>query len=113
MQAINQARVSRFLLKPCPAQELKQILTDALQLRNLATASARLLIASRRDQAVLQELEARHPGITQVAKTDDGAFVIDEGEPSDLPPVIAPRSVDALIEEIDSVVERLRRKNAA
>ncbi|MFN8549131.1 MAG: response regulator [Candidatus Eisenbacteria bacterium] len=114
MRAINEARVHRFLLKPCFLPELKQILRDALQLRSLAGASTRLLEVARREQAARRELEAENPGITEVTRTDDGAFVIDdETAPTAAAEPTMPRSVDSLIDEIEEVVDRLRRHNAA
>lgn len=114
MRAINEARVHRFLLKPCFLPELKQILRDALQLRSLAGASTRLLQIARREQVALKQLEAENPGITQVTRADDGAVVIDD-DTATLPEAdpFVPRSVETLIDEIEQVVDRLRNRNAA
>ena len=78
LRAINKGEVYRFLLKPCNLAELSLTIRQALQIRELARQSARLLARYRKQRLVITELEKTHPGITRVERSSDGAVVIDE-----------------------------------
>jgi two-component system probable response regulator PhcQ len=78
MRAINEGEVYRFLTKPCAAVDLAVTIQRALQLRNLARESARLLARTRAQDRILHELEDRHPGISDVKRNLDGAILLDD-----------------------------------
>lgn len=80
VRAINEGEVYRFLSKPCNAAELGITIEQAVQLRRLATESARLLNRAQRQQAVLSDLERRHPGISTQVVDDGGAYVLEPGD---------------------------------
>jgi DNA-binding NtrC family response regulator len=70
--------VYRFLQKPCNPAELAATIQQALQHKRLQDLSRELLRQHQRRGRLLQELEARNPGITQLATDDDGAILVDE-----------------------------------
>lgn len=78
IRAINEGEVYRFLTKPCAAVDLAITIQRALQLRNLARESARLLARTRAQDRILRELEGRHPGISEVKRNPDGAILLDD-----------------------------------
>jgi len=78
IRAINEGEVYRFLTKPCAAVDLAITIQRALQLRNLARESARLLIRTREQDRILRDLEGSHPGISEVRRNLDGAIVLDD-----------------------------------
>ncbi|HEX3479163.1 MAG TPA: hypothetical protein VHT91_29265 [Kofleriaceae bacterium] len=65
----------------------------ALQLRNLARESARLLVRTREQDRILGELEGSHPGISEVKRNLDGAILLED------------------IADIDELVRRIEQQN--
>lgn len=78
VRAINQGEVYRFLRKPCHPAELVATVRQALQHKRLQDLSRELLRQHQRRGRLLQELEARNPGITRLATDVDGAILVDE-----------------------------------
>jgi len=78
IQAINEGEIYRFLTKPCSPALLAQTLRDALVFQDLTREAARLLAAVKRQRALLQELERRHPGITSVERLGDGSLMLED-----------------------------------
>lgn len=93
IRAINEGEVYRFLTKPCAAVDLAVTIQRALQLRNLARESARLLARTREQDRILLELEDKHPGISAVKRGQDGAIEVDD------------------IADIDELVRQIERHN--
>jgi two-component system, probable response regulator PhcQ len=93
IRAINEGEVYRFLTKPCAAVDLAVTIQRALQLRNLARESARLLARTREQDRILVELEDKHPGISEVKRSQDGAIEVDD------------------IADIDELVRQIERHN--
>ena len=78
LRAINDGEVHRFLTKPWEDDELREIVAGALaRLEELRRAQAADQGAARK-RAMVTELEREHPGIAQVDRDGDGAYVIDE-----------------------------------
>jgi DNA-binding NtrC family response regulator len=78
LRAINDGEVHRFLTKPWEDDELREIVASALdRLEELRRAQAADQGAARK-RAMVAELEREHPGIAQVERDGDGAYVIDE-----------------------------------
>ncbi len=78
IRAINEGGVYRFLTKPCNPVDLSFTIHHALQMRDLARESARLLARTREQQALLDDLEKQYPGITRVGRDPSGAIVLDD-----------------------------------
>ncbi len=81
IRAINEGEIYRFLTKPCQTQDLSQIIRQALAYREALERSAERKgrnAASREAEALLQELERNHPGITRLKMDETGAILLDD-----------------------------------
>ena len=78
IQAINEAGVYKFIQKPWDDTDLKITIQRALEAIDLATERDRLLQKIRSRDAILKELERKHPGITRVERDAEGYLVIEE-----------------------------------
>jgi len=87
VRAINEGAITRFLTKPCNGVDLVVTIRHALIQKDLAAEARGLLKKVRAQSAALQDLERRHPGITQVKRDGRGATTIDE-IPEDLDELI-------------------------
>lgn len=92
IRAINEGQVYRFLTKPCNELELIVTIRQALQHKELMAKSRQLLLAAKRQHAILEDLEKAHPGITSVDRDQQGVIVLDEDV----------TDVEALIEGIEA-----------
>jgi len=72
MQAINEVGVYKFILKPVEINSLKITLIRALESLDLMTEKMELWQKIKTRDAILQELERKHPGITKVERDADG-----------------------------------------
>lgn len=97
--AINEGHVYRFLTKPCNELELRVTLRQAIQQKQLAEESRRLLRKVKRQHSVLQELEIEHPGISKLDRDGTGTIVIDDAD----------YDVDSLIRQIHAELEDSER----
>jgi two-component system probable response regulator PhcQ len=80
VRAINEGEVYRFLTKPCNPVELAVTIQQGVQLRELAQQSSRLLSRAQQQQAVLRDLESRHPGISELKVDAGGAILLEAGD---------------------------------
>lgn len=78
--AINEGEVYRFFTKPCNEVDLKVTIRQALQQRDLASQSRRLLQQYQKQTSVLEELERENPGITSTNTDATGAHLIDSAD---------------------------------
>ena len=78
IDAINQGEIYRFLTKPWDDLELKVTLFNAFERLDLERENRRLLASIRRQDAALDELGRRHPGIGAVQLDASGAVTITE-----------------------------------
>ncbi|RJQ80075.1 MAG: response regulator [Desulfobacteraceae bacterium] len=78
IQAINEAGVYKFILKPWNDDDLRITLRRALESLDLVHERDRLLrkIVSR--DTILKQLERKYPGITKVERDEDGYLLIDQ-----------------------------------
>ncbi len=75
MQAINDAGVYKFLLKPCGSEILKINIRRALETLELIRERDALIEKIKARDALLSQLEKEYPGITRVKRDEDG-FII-------------------------------------
>jgi DNA-binding NtrC family response regulator len=75
-EAINEAEVYRFLIKPWDDDDLRLTLRAAAERRRLERENRRLLATVRRHEEILAELEKQQPGITKVDRDETGAIII-------------------------------------
>jgi len=85
IRAVNEGQIHHFFSKPCQAADLARVVRQALRLRDLERKSAGLDEQSRRQAALLQQLEADHPGIGDVRRDASGAILLDEDAGPDRP----------------------------
>lgn len=97
LRAINEGHIYRFLVKPCSGQELSVAIKQAIQQKELSRESQNLLATVKRQSSMLEDLEKRNPGITQVDWDTTGAICLPDAEYDDM---------DALIKEIGREVKR-------
>jgi len=84
IEAINQGEVYRFINKPINKDELKLTINQSLAYRELCLKNKQLSTIVKQQSSVLSELEKKHPGITDIKETADGAIIIDEESIQDL-----------------------------
>lgn len=77
VEAINEAGVYKFILKPWDDVDLRVTIKRALELRQLIRQKRALQHEVRRQEAILRELERRYPGITDVTRDENGGVVIE------------------------------------
>jgi DNA-binding NtrC family response regulator len=77
VKAINEAGVYKFIQKPWDDQDLQVTLKRALESLDLTMERDRLLRKVKNRDAILQELEMQHPGITRVQRDADGFLILD------------------------------------
>jgi two-component system, probable response regulator PhcQ len=77
MQAINDAGVYKFILKPWDDDDLKITIRRALESLDLVRERNTLRERVKNRDAVLRNLEKEHPGITQVEKDEDGYLILE------------------------------------
>ena len=77
VQAINEAGVYKFIQKPWDDSDLKITIRRALESIDLISERDRLLQKVKSRDAILKELEKKHPGITKIERDEDGYMLID------------------------------------
>jgi two-component system, probable response regulator PhcQ len=80
IRAVNEGEIFRFLLKPCQPEDLAQTIRQGLEIQELRREAARLLAVAHQRGGALDDLERRHPGITQVERRRDGIIVVDSDQ---------------------------------
>jgi DNA-binding NtrC family response regulator len=78
MSAVNQGEIYRFLLKPWNDIELKLAIRSAIEKYDLEMQNRKLLSMVRTQMLKLEQIEKKHPGLTNVDKDEDGSFVLQE-----------------------------------
>jgi len=76
VQAINEAGVYKFIQKPWDDNDLKVTILRAVESMDLATERDRLIQKVKSRDAILNDLEKKHPGITKVDRDEDGYLVL-------------------------------------
>lgn len=77
MQAINDAGVYKFILKPWDDSDFKLTIRRALESMDLKQERDTLKECVQSRDALLYQLEKEHPGITKVEKDKDGYLLFD------------------------------------
>ncbi|HUS68710.1 MAG TPA: response regulator [Kofleriaceae bacterium] len=76
MRAINEGEVHRYVSKPFDPTELRSVVSGALERRAALAQAARVAVEGDRQRSLLARLEASHPGIGQVTRDGQGAYVV-------------------------------------
>lgn len=103
MRAINEGEIYRFLCKPCSTDELGLAIRHALDHRRLLATAARLLKTTKQQSDLLERLETQTPGITQIERDEDGAYVIETEDDALLD---GPEGAEELMQRALAEVER-------
>lgn len=77
MQAINDAGVYKFILKPWDDADFKLTIKRALESLELVRERNTLRERVRERDSLLQNLEKVHPGITKVDRDEDGYLILE------------------------------------
>jgi len=77
MNAINEAGVYKFILKPWDDNNLKITIRRALETLELIWERDSLVQQVKARDAVLQNLEKEYPGISKVDRDEDGYIILD------------------------------------
>jgi DNA-binding NtrC family response regulator len=77
VQAINEAGVYKFIMKPWDDEDLKITVRRALESLDLVRERNALRERVKSRDTLLRNLEKEHPGITQVEKDDDGYLILE------------------------------------
>jgi DNA-binding NtrC family response regulator len=78
--AVNGGEVYRFLTKPWNDEELKLVLRLAASHLDSIRENRRLTNLVQRQADLIRRIEQKNPGITKVARSADGAVVIEDAE---------------------------------
>ena len=77
LQAINEAGVYKFILKPWNTNDLRITVKRALELQKLTMERDSLQREVVRQEVALRELERENPGITKVERNEAGEWILD------------------------------------
>jgi DNA-binding NtrC family response regulator len=94
VDAINKGAIHRFLVKPVDPADLVASLRQALLQKDLQDEARRLLHRAREQNAVLEAIEQKQPGITALRRDVTGAILLDD----------EPQDVDELLREISELL---------
>ena len=82
--AINQGAFFRFLLKPWDDEELKMTLRTAFQYHDLMLENKKLCTTVKKQFSLLEDIEKKYPGITKVARAEDGTIQFEDEDYSSI-----------------------------
>jgi len=77
IRAINEGEIYRFFTKPCNMIDLAITVRQALQHNAAVKESQRLKKVVAQQSALISDIEHKHPGISSVKRTSNGAIIID------------------------------------
>jgi DNA-binding NtrC family response regulator len=77
IQAIDRGEVYRFLLKPWNNDELKMTIRQALDFYYVQKDNQALVKTVKKQNQMLKDLEAEHPGIAEVRRDRDGSVLLE------------------------------------
>ena len=82
MNAINEAGVYKFILKPWDDNNLKVTIRRALETLELICERDSLLQQVKTQDAILQSLEKQYPGISKVERDENGYIILNPDSPT-------------------------------
>lgn len=80
LDAINKGEVCQFITKPWNDEELKMIVKQSLEDRNLMLVNRTLTRTIKIQASLFKKLEESHPGITHLGRLENGAIVVDDAD---------------------------------
>lgn len=76
VDAINNAEIYRFIAKPWDDYEFRITIAKAVEFYRIKIENARLVAHVKKQHSILEELEAKTPGISVVQWANDGSIVL-------------------------------------
>lgn len=76
LEAINSLGVYKFILKPWNNEDLVLTVRRALEQRKLILENRRLQDELKKRESLIDQLEKEHPGITSVARDEEGRVIL-------------------------------------
>ncbi|GAB4301954.1 MAG: hypothetical protein Fur0034_16330 [Desulfuromonadia bacterium] len=89
MRAVNSGEIYRFFTKPWDDLLLKLAIRSAIEKYDLEEENRRLLRTVRRQSRVMKSLEQHYPGITDLRRTRDGAYILPDISDDEVRAIIA------------------------
>ncbi len=83
-KAINQGAIFRFLLKPWNTEELIMTIHNAFRYYDLILENTRLAKTVKKQNSLLEEIEEKYPGITELHEEEDGTIPMEDDDYSDV-----------------------------
>jgi DNA-binding NtrC family response regulator len=78
VDGINRGAIFRYMQKPFNAQQMCSMVHDAISHHRELIAGAVVRIRAAKRAELYAELELDHPGIADISRDDDGAYVVPE-----------------------------------
>lgn len=94
-RAVKEGQIYRFFLKPCNEVDLAITIRQALHQRKLMTESRRLMRVLDHQYSMLDELEKKYPGITDVKRNGEGVIIVDDPATLDAEALIKKMNAEA------------------
>jgi DNA-binding NtrC family response regulator len=89
MRAVNNGEIYRFFTKPWDDNMLQLAIRSAVEKYELEDENRRLLKTVKRQSQELKSLEKHYPGISELQRTDQGAYELPEVDDSELQKIIS------------------------
>jgi two-component system probable response regulator PhcQ len=78
IEAINEGEVFRFLTKPWNDLELRVMLKNICDFKELRRDNQMLQFTLKKQQQLIEKMESEHPGIFDVQRDETGAIVLED-----------------------------------
>ncbi len=83
IESINQGEIFRFLLKPWNNEELRMTLQTAFKYHDVILENERLTKTVQKQSSLLDEIEKKYPGISEIKTEEDGTILLEDEDFSD------------------------------
>ncbi len=94
MKAVNEGEIYRFFAKPWNDMEVRLSIRSAIEKHDLEQKNRKLLALARHQAQKLEFLELKHPGITDLSRSEDGRFLMEELSAEDVSSIFEECGVD-------------------
>ena len=83
IESINQGEIFRFLLKPWNNEELRMTLQTAFKYHDVILENERLTKTVQKQSSLIDEIEKKYPGISEMKIEEDGTILLEDEDFSD------------------------------
>ena len=81
IRSINEGEIYRFFTKPCNVFDLAVTVRQALQHKELMKEAQKMLKVLKQQSTLIEDLEKRYPGITEVKRNKEGEVILEDIDP--------------------------------